>query len=127
MIVYAPISVGELIDKITISKIKLTHIKEDTKLRNVKKELNELNNALNSLDLDVDITDETDRLQVINQQLWNVEDKIREKERLRQFDEFFIGVARLVYVLNDERASIKKEINVKVGSELIEEKSYEQY
>ena len=90
MIVYAPISVGELIDKITISKIKLTHIKEDTKLRNVKKELNELNNALNSLDLDVDITDETDRLQVINQQLWNVEDKIREKERLRQFDEFFI-------------------------------------
>lgn len=127
MIVYAPISVGELIDKITISKIKLTHIKEDTKLRNVKKELNELNNALNSLDLDVDITDETDRLQVINQQLWNVEDKIREKERLRQFDEFFIGVARLVYVLNDERASIKKEINVKVGSDLIEEKSYEQY
>lgn len=127
MIVYAPISVGELIDKITISKIKLTQIKEDTKLRNVKKELNELNNALNSLNLDFDITDETDRLQEINQQLWNVEDKIREKERLRQFDEFFIGVARLVYVLNDERASIKKEINVKVGSDLVEEKSYEQY
>lgn len=127
MIVYAPISVGELIDKITILKIKLTQIKEDTKLRNVKKELNELNNALNSLNLDFDITDETDRLQVINQQLWNVEDKIREKERLRQFDEFFIGVARLVYVLNDERSSIKKEINVKVGSDLVEEKSYEQY
>lgn len=127
MIVYTPISVGELIDKITILKIKQKQIKEETKLVNVKKELNELINTLNSLNLDVDISDETDRLQAINQQLWNVEDKIREKERLRKFDEFFIGVARLVYVLNDERASIKKEINVKVGSDLIEEKSYEQY
>lgn len=127
MIVHAPVSVGELVDKITILRIKRKNIKDESKLQNVEKELKALNSTLTSLKLPTDILPEFQRLENINSELWNVEDKIREKERNKQFDETFIGVARLVYVLNDERASIKKEINLKVGSDLIEEKSYSEY
>lgn len=127
MIVHAPVSVGELVDKITILRIKRRNIKDESKLQNVEKELKALNSTLASLKLPADVLPEFQRLENINSELWNVEDKIREKERNGQFDETFIGVARLVYVLNDERASIKKEINLKVGSDLVEEKSYSEY
>jgi tRNA A37 threonylcarbamoyladenosine dehydratase len=127
MIVEIPVSVGELVDKITILRIKSRRIADSVKLENVNKELQQLNSVFGKLKLPVDILPEFQRLENINNELWNVEDKIREKEKNRQFDEYFIATARLVYVLNDERASIKKEINMKVGSDLVEEKSYSEY
>lgn len=121
-------SVGEFLDKVTILEIKSERIKDPAKLVNVNKELNLLRKIWSESEFSrVDITDEMTRLKDINEKLWKIEDDIRDKERQRSFDEGFIELARSVYYENDVRAAIKKELNLKLGSDLIEEKSYSDY
>lgn len=127
MIAYTPISIGELVDKITILRIKSREIKDPDKLVNIHKELNELNSVFGKLKLPVDILKQFQQLEDINKELWVIEDILREKEQLKEFDKEFIEYARAVYFTNDERAAIKKEINIMVGSDLVEEKSYSEY
>lgn len=118
------VSIGEVLDKISILAIKLDRIQDEDKLKNIQKEFTALTSQVTSgMYLDKLYM----RLCQVNQKLWNVEDKLRDHERLNNFNEDFINLARSVYKLNDERARIKKEINVKYGSELIEEKSYQEY
>ena len=123
--ILAPISLGELIDKITILQIKTQHL-QGTALENVKKELKALETTLNDLQLNLDPT-LIQRLKEVNQDLWKIEDDIREQERQKSFGETFIRLARSVYQQNDRRAAIKKEINSIYGSALVEEKSYQEY
>tara|TARA_Y100001968_G_C19228960_1_gene653508 strand:+ start:390 stop:836 length:447 start_codon:yes stop_codon:yes gene_type:complete len=117
-----PISIGELIDKITILEIKRLHMK-DTKLDNVEKEIKILKDILKEKKLAIDL-DLVKKLKEINNKLWVIEDEIRMKELKQIFDNEFIQLARLVYFENDKRASLKKEINQKYNSDLVEEKSY---
>tara|TARA_E500000331_G_C17049947_1_gene623482 strand:- start:116 stop:532 length:417 start_codon:yes stop_codon:yes gene_type:complete len=119
----APVSLGELIDKITILEIKKKHMTEK-KLENVEKELKLLILILHEKNLEVDIA-LINNLKKINNDLWEIENKIRIKEFKKEFDNSFIELARSVYKKNDKRASIKKEINYKYNSELVEEKFYE--
>jgi hypothetical protein len=128
-LIQTPVSYGELIDKITILRIKLQEIKDEAKLANVRNELELLEATWGNDEAStkVDIADETRRLQEVNQRLWNIEDDIRVKERAQAFDDEFIKLARSVYIENDERAAIKREINLKLGSTLVEEKSYQDY
>lgn len=126
MIVETPVSVGELVDKITILRIKSRRIKDESKLENINKELQQLTAVFSSLTIP-DILMEFIALEDINRELWDIEDDIREKERSKQFDDEFIELARSVYITNDRRSEVKKQINLKVGSDLVEEKSYEQY
>ena len=121
----APISLGELIDKITILKIKASRF-EGVALKNVINELNCLEKTLSSLQLDLDIM-LVKRLSQVNSCLWQIEDDIREQERQKNFGDVFIGLARSVYQKNDQRAALKKEINIAYGSALVEEKSYREY
>tara|TARA_Y100001968_G_scaffold325075_1_gene365731 strand:+ start:762 stop:1169 length:408 start_codon:yes stop_codon:yes gene_type:complete len=123
--IYAPISLGELIDKITILEIKQIHM-TGIQLRNINKELKILKNILEDKNLEINI-DLINNLKKVNENLWNIEDNIRVKESNQEFDKHFIQLARSVYGENDKRASIKKEINQKYNSELIEEKSYKNY
>ena len=123
--IYAPISLGELIDKITILQIKTKHLL-GTSLENVKKELHSLENILNNLQLNIDPT-LIQRLKEVNKDLWQIEDDIRDKELQKNFGETFIHLARAVYQQNDQRAAIKREINTTYGSTFIEEKSYKKY
>ena len=123
--ILAPISLGELIDKITILQIKTKHL-QGTALENVKKELKALQTTLDKLQINIDTT-LIQRLKEVNQDLWNIEDNIRDQERQKDFGEAFIELARAVYQQNDRRAAIKKEINTSFGSSFIEEKSYKQY
>lgn len=121
-------SVGEFLDKVTILEIKSERIKDAAKLENVNKELNLLKKLWEESEFaSADITDEMGRLKAINEKLWEIEDDIRDKERARSFDDKFIELARAVYYSNDERAAIKKELNLKLGSDLVEEKSYSDY
>ena len=127
-LIQTPVSYGELIDKMTILQIKLQEIKDDAKLANVRNELELLDATWkNDKSSDTDIAEETARLLAVNQRLWKIEDDIRMKERAQAFDQEFIQLARSVYIENDERAAIKREINVKLGSTLVEEKSYQDY
>lgn len=126
MIVETPVSIGELVDKITILRIKSRRIKDQQKLININNELNKLISVFSKLEIP-DILFEFVELEDINRELWDIEDDIREKERSKQFDEEFIELARSVYITNDRRSDVKKQINLKVGSDLVEEKSYEQY
>ena len=126
MIVETPVSIGELVDKITILRIKSRRIKDQEKLININNELNQLITIFSKLEIP-DILFEFVELEDINRELWDIEDDIREKERSKQFDDEFIELARAVYITNDKRSEVKKQINLKVGSDLIEEKSYEQY
>lgn len=130
MLIQAPISLGELIDKITILEIKAVHISDETKLKNVTHELNILNEKVSSL-LDADgqakLAPLKKSLKDINQELWVIEDDIRDCEFAKDFSDKFIQLARAVYVTNDKRAAVKKDINLAFGSELIEEKSYKDY
>ena len=123
-----PISWGELFDKITILQIKLENLTSKNALENVEQELKKLQSILTQ---NGPKTMETIRLEgelrQINQQLWGIEDKIRDKERTNSFDDGFIQLARSVYVTNDERSRIKRKINELLGSELVEEKSYAEY
>ena len=125
MIVLAPISVGELIDKITILKIKSNLIKDADKIFNIEKELQSLEELKNELNLDLDTIDLLqNQLYKVNMELWHIENYKRECEKNQSFDDKFIKSARQVYLKNDLRASLKKQINELVGSTIIEEKSY---
>jgi len=127
-LIQTPVSYGELIDKMTILQIKLQEIKDEAKLANVRNELELLEATWkNDKASETDITEETSRLLAVNQRLWKIEDDIRMKERAQAFDDEFIRLARSVYIENDERAAIKREINLKLGSTLVEEKSYQDY
>ena len=123
--ILAPISIGELIDKITILEIKQKYM-TGIKLKNINKEMKLLKNILQDKNLDINI-ELIKNLKKINKKLWEIEDNIRIKESKQEFDEEFIKLARSVYIENDKRASIKKEINQKYNSDLVEEKSYKNY
>ena len=123
-----PVSVGEVLDKITILQIKLAHISNATKRVNIQNELNAL------LPLATGDAFRADQMQglmaelkAVNESLWDIENDIREKEAAKSFDTEFIRLARAVYLTNDKRAEIKKQINLVTGSALVEEKSYESY
>jgi len=123
-----PVSVGELIDKITILEIKLERIKDIEKIKNVKKEYTELKNIENDLKKNKDFEEKYfSKLKQVNIQLWNIEDEIRIFEKNKNFDDNFLKLARSVYKLNDERSVLKRKINLEYGSEYIEEKDYEEY
>jgi hypothetical protein len=118
------VSIGEVVDKWTILSIKALNITDKDKLVNVFKERNYLNDAVHPEILHDPLTD---RLLEVNQSLWKVEDLLRDFERASSFGEEFVDLARSVYKLNDKRAHIKKEINIKYGSDFVEEKSYQPY
>jgi len=121
------ISNGELLDKLSILKIKMENISDETKLVNIFKEYRELNRLSKNL-LSIDgIADLFNKLYDINVELWKTEDLIRGKEKLKQFDKEFVFYARNVYITNDLRFTIKKEINEKTNSNFVEEKSYDKY
>jgi hypothetical protein len=128
MNVFARISVGELIDKLTILEIKLAQILDDAKRGNILREYKALDSAVPEAVAGSDeISQLRDALKAVNQQLWRIEDDIRDKERAKAFDADFIALARAVYVTNDRRAELKRRINLASGSELFEEKSYQSY
>lgn len=120
------ISIGELVDKVSILSIKLRKIKNAEKLKNIQKEYDLLARSMTSEGIDV-TSEEFLRLAEINLKLWDIEDRIRLKEAARSFDAEFIELARSVYFINDDRAAVKKEINLKFGSDLVEEKEYADY
>jgi len=124
MIVSIPVSVGELFDKITILEIKSSRITDADKLKNVQNELAHLNNAVNALTIP-DVSELVAELKSVNMLLWGIEDYKRLCERQQKFDSTFVEAARQVYLKNDKRAAIKKEINAVCGSTIVEEKSYE--
>ena len=124
-IINAPISIGELVDKITILEIKKNKL-QNSKLENVLKELSFLRKLMEKHQ--IEITDDLfTQLKEINLTLWNIEDQIRIKEKNKEFDNIFIELARSVYFKNDKRAEIKKRINRLSNSEITEEKSYAEY
>jgi hypothetical protein len=126
--ILAEISAGELIDKITILEIKKKKISDKQKLINIQNELSELRNIEKKYDLEkFELKDLINNLYLSNLKLWEIEDKIRLKEKAKEFDQDFIDLARSVYFKNDLRAKIKKDINIKSNSNLIEEKSYQEY
>jgi len=123
-----PVSYGELIDKITILEIKSERIGDSAKLANVRIELDLLNETWRADPASrIDIATERAQLRGVNEALWDIEDRIRLKEKARAFDDEFVELARSVYIRNDERAAIKRVINQKLGSTLVEEKSYQDY
>jgi hypothetical protein len=126
--ILVPISPGELLDKITILRIKAARIIDAAKLANVRLELDLLEKTWrDSGCAAVDIARDERALQGVNERLWDIEDRIRDKEAKQTFDREFIELARAVYVSNDERAAIKKRVNLQLGSRLVEEKSYKPY
>ena len=127
MIINAPISLGELIDKITILQIKQERIQDTSKLKNITNELVHLVEIHSKLLTDKQLADTAPlfhQLYHVNNQLWDIEDSKRKHEKDQNFDEEFVQLARQVYLKNDFRASIKKQINELVGSTIVEEKSY---
>jgi len=117
------VSIGELVDKVSILSIKLKKIKSREKLKNIRREYDLLKNSMEGSGITIE-SEGFKVLESINLKLWDIEDKIRIKEAQKEFDYDFIQLARSVYINNDHRAEIKKEINLKYGSELIEEKEY---
>jgi hypothetical protein len=123
-----PVSPGELLDKITILRIKSNRMSDAQKLANVRIELKVLEETWSASPYaKSDIAADVNALLLVNERLWVIEDDIRNKERAREFDAEFIRLARAVYVENDERAAIKRRINLKLGSTIVEEKSYAKY
>jgi len=120
------VSIGEVVDKVSILSIKLKKMKDAEKLKNVQKEYDTLVVPMTEAGVSVD-SEEFKKLTEINLQLWEIEDEIRLKEVAGAFDDEFIKLARSVYFTNDDRAAVKKEINIKFGSELVEEKEYVDY
>jgi hypothetical protein len=126
--IQVPVSPGELLDKITILRIKAQRIRDAEKLKNVRLELKALEKTWSASSYaKLDIAADIDALLKVNERLWVIEDDIRGKERAQAFDARFIELARAVYFENDERAAIKRRINVNLGSSIVEEKSYAQY
>ncbi|MBU3672408.1 MAG: hypothetical protein FGM43_07630 [Sinobacteraceae bacterium] len=126
--ILVPISPGELLDKITILRIKSARMTDADKVRNVRLELQLLENTWRDSGAAIpEVAADEAALQRVNEALWDIEDKIRDKELAQQFDAEFIELARAVYVTNDERAAVKKRINVALGSRIVEEKSYKPY
>jgi hypothetical protein len=122
------ISPGELLDKITILRIKSQRIADQAKLCNVRLELRSLEETWNASDYATsNIETDFRALLAVNERLWGIEDEIRDKERAQAFDAEFIRLARAVYFENDERAAIKRRINIALGSSIVEEKSYREY
>jgi hypothetical protein len=119
------VSNGEIIDKLTIIQIKMERIKDKAKLENLRKEYDELIQETSSIMSKSDPLFEA--LYKVNCDLWDIEDHIRDLERKKDFGDDFISTARSVYLLNDKRTGLKREINIRTSSGLIEEKSYEEY
>ena len=121
-------SIGEFFDKITILEIKKERISDVQKLVNINNELDALNALLDDLPFSrTDVEKEVAELKSINEELWVIEDDIRDKESQKSFDQAFIELARSVYFTNDRRSDVKRDINIKLGSDFVEEKSYEEY
>ncbi len=128
MSVKVELSVGELLDKLVILQIKSERISDQEKLLNINHEKQVLTAIWEAFQpAELDVSEEIDALKEVNEKLWEIEDDIREKERQKSFDEEFIALARAVYFTNDKRSEIKKAINLKSGSDLVEEKSYSDY
>lgn len=126
--ILVPISPGELLDKITILRIKSARMTDATKLANVRHELTQLEATWRGSGAAIAaVGDDEAALQRVNESLWDIEDEIRDKELAQAFDARFIELARAVYVTNDERAAIKKRVNTRLGSTIVEEKSYRPY
>ncbi len=123
-----PVSPGELLDKITILRIKNRRMSDAAKVANVRLELELLERTWATLGAATrQVVADEQALQAVNEQLWDIEDRIREKEAARSFDQEFIELARAVYHRNDERAALKKRVNIALGSRIVEEKSYQPY
>jgi hypothetical protein len=120
------VSIGELVDKVSILSIKLKKIKDQEKLKNILQEYELLEKSMESIGIS-EKSKEFKDLERVNLKLWDIEDKIRAKEARKEFDSDFINLARSVYLNNDHRAELKKEINIKRGSMLLEEKEYVNY
>ena len=127
MLINTPISLGELVDKVSILMIKQKNISDQKKLNHVTKELDVLKKTLAQYVEQEEIQTYLDKLNDINSKLWKIEDDIRECEKDKKFDQKFIELARSVYFTNDQRANVKSDINNNFGSELVEVKSYEEY
>jgi hypothetical protein len=128
MKVNIPISLGELLDKISILEIKNKKILDESKILNIKKELNDLKKVLDEFNINLSETNSLyNKLYKINLTLWEVEDSIRVLEKNEDFGEKFIELARAVYITNDQRFEVKNDINKLFNSEYVEEKSYEDY
>ncbi len=126
--ILVPVSPGEMLDKITILRIKSARMTDAIKLQNVRLELQLLEQTWRESGADESlVADDIAQLQHVNEQLWDIEDRIRDKELAQSFDAEFIELARAVYVTNDERAAFKKRINTSLGSRIVEEKSYKPY
>ena len=127
-VIKVPVSFGEVLDKITILEIKSERINDEAKLKNVRLELDELSETWNEAGKDpAAIAELRDQLKSVNEALWEIEDDIRDQEAAQDFGPRFIELARAVYVTNDKRAAIKKEVNLALGSRFVEEKSYKDY
>ncbi len=123
-----PVSPGEVVDKITILRIKAARIRDPAKLANVRHELELLEATWRASPYGrADIARDEAALQAVNERLWDIEDRIRDKERAKSFDAAFIELARSVYIENDERAALKKRISLALGATIVEEKSYAAY
>jgi hypothetical protein len=122
-----PVSWGELVDKITILQIKSDRMKDETKLRNVRKELTLLTDRLGTNAGNAEVSRLTKALYDVNAALWDIEDDIRDCENAGDFSDKFVSLARSVYITNDKRAELKREVNLALGSGLVEEKSYQAY
>ena len=126
--ILVPVSFGELLDKIAILQIKSERMKDEAKLANVRRELAALEQTwMVHPAAGHDIVRLRAELKAVNERLWEIEDDIRVKEKRQEFDAEFIRLARAVYFENDERARVKKDINLRLGSSYVEEKSYEDY
>ncbi|HVN98602.1 MAG TPA: DUF6165 family protein [Steroidobacteraceae bacterium] len=126
--ILVPVSPGELLDKITILRIKSARMGDAAKLANVRHELGLLEQTwAAAVPAGASVAEEERALQAVNERLWDVEDRLRDLEAAQRFDAEFIELARAVYVTNDERAAIKKRVNARLGSKLVEEKSYRPY
>ncbi len=125
--ILVPVSPGELLDKITILRIKTARIADAAKLANVRLELELLERTWLDACAGARLADEERALRAVNERLWDIEDRIRDKEAAGSFDQEFIELARSVYLVNDERAAVKRRVNLALGSRLVEEKSYRPY
>lgn len=126
--IQVPVSPGEVLDKISILEIKSERMNDPEKVANVRIELALLQETwAKAVKSDRVIDGLHDQLKEINEALWEIEDDIRDKERLKEFDDRFIELARQVYFTNDRRSQVKKELNLHLGSQIVEEKSYQDY